>query len=67
MALLNARADLHAVDSDGATALIIAANNGHDKVRGGAHSGERGGFKSTHTHNMPLEEGRRKGCGEEGG
>ena len=49
VALLNARADANAVANNGDTALMDAADNGHDKVRGGAHSGERGGFKSTHT------------------
>ena len=67
VALLNARADANAVDSDGSTALTWAASNGHDKVRGGAHSGVREGFKSTHTHNMPLEEREGGRGGEEGG
>ena len=53
VALLNARADANAVDSDGWTALMFAACDGHYKVRGGAHSGERGGFKSTHTQHAP--------------
>ena len=41
VALAEARANLEDVDSDGWTALIIAAQEGHDKAR--AHSG--------HTHN----------------
>ena len=67
VALLNARADLRAVKSDGFTALIIAARNGHDKVRGGTQRGERGVQVHTHTQHAPGGGGRRKGCGEEGG
>ena len=63
--LLNARANLEAVDSDGRTALMYSAINGHDKVRGGHTAGREGG-SSPHTHNMPLEGGGR-GVGRKGG
>ena len=55
VALLDARADANAVRSDGDTALMDAARNGRDKVRGGHTAGREGG-SSPHTHNLPLEE-----------
>ena len=54
MALLNARADLHAVASNGDTALMNAALDGHHKVRGGHTAGrERGVQVHTHTQHAP--------------
>jgi len=54
VALVEARANLEAVDNDGFTALMHAAANGHDKAR--AHSG--------HTHTTT---GRRGGMIMRGG
>ena len=54
-ALLNAGANLEAVNNDGRTALMLAAKEGEDKAR--AHSG--------HTHNHWAKGGmvmRRRGC-----